>query len=130
MRGAIFLAALWLAAPLAAQSGISVESAVFVERSSGSSLSVAPADRLLRGDRVVTVLTWDAPSRGRYTLVSAVPAALVLESTSRDGLEVSTDGGRNWRPVADGRSLPDGVTHLRWTASAGDGRLTYRARVR
>ncbi|OYW44584.1 MAG: hypothetical protein B7Z08_06415 [Sphingomonadales bacterium 32-68-7] len=132
MRSTIALIALLLnAAPLAAGSeALDVRSAVFIERSDAQGRRIEPADRLLRGDTIVTVLTWHAPDRAGYTIVSAVPPALALESASHDAMEVSTDGGRTWRALADARDLPSGITHLRWQAQAGDGRLSYRARVR
>jgi hypothetical protein len=131
MRLVLALVALVVAAPLGARSAaLDVRSAVFVERSDARGLRVEPVSRLLRGDTVITVLTWQAPARASYTIVSAVPPTLTLESASRDGVEVSTDGGRNWHALADARDLPGGVTHLRWQAGTGDGRLSYRAKVR
>jgi hypothetical protein len=79
---------------------------------------------------VVTILRWDAPRGARYTAVSPVPAGLTIESASRTGLEVSTDGGRSWRPLADPDAVPPGTTHLRWRIAGGEGRLSYRAVVR
>lgn len=116
------------AAPLQAQTPpVAIESAVFVERSDGASRKVEPAHGLRKGERVVTVLRWQA-HRGNYTVTSAVPAPLQFEATSADRIEVSTDGGRSWRPVASVR--PEAVTHLRWRAGNGAGRLTYSAIVR
>jgi hypothetical protein len=123
------LGLLALAAPLHAESGVAVESAVFVEHAGEHGLRVEPATRFARGDTVVTVMSWHAPARGRSSIVSAVPAHLVLESVSRNGLEVSTDNARTWHPITDARALPLGVTHLRWPARGG-GRLSYRAIVR
>lgn len=131
MRWIVALIALLAAAPLGARSDtLDLRSAVFVERSDGQGLRIEPVERLLRGDTVVTVLTWRAPARASYTIVSAVPPALALESTSHERLEVSTDGGRSWQVLADARDLPRDVTHLRWQAGTGDGRLSYRAKVR
>jgi hypothetical protein len=118
-----------MAAPLHAQSGVAVESTVFIEHAGKHGLRVEPAARFTRGDTVVTVMKWQAPAGNRSSIVSAVPAHLVLESVSRDGLEASTDNGRTWRRIDDARDLPFGVTHLRW-AARGDGRLSYRAIVR
>ena len=88
---------------------------------------VAPARRLLRGDRVVTVLRWDAPRGASYTAVSPVPVGLAIESASREGVEVSTDGGRSWRRLDDPNTVPQGTTHIRWRIDGGEGRLSYRA---
>jgi len=84
----------------------------------------------LRGDRVVTILRWNAPLGGRYTAVSQVPAGLAIESASRSGVEVSTDGGRSWRRLDDPDAVPRDTTHLRWRIGGGEGRLSYRAVVR
>jgi hypothetical protein len=129
MRWTIPLAALLAAAPLSAQS-VAIDSAVYRERAGDGAMRIEPATRLLSGDRVVTILSWDAPPhRGSYTVTSPVPAGLVLQSASQPGLEVSTDGGRSWRRLADPDRVPDGTTHLRWQVG-GQGRLSYRAVVR
>lgn len=131
MRWTIAGAALLAAAPLAAED-VAIDSAVYRETASADGArQVAPAGRLLRGDRVVTILRWDAPRHGgSYTAVSSVPAGLAIESASRAGLEVSLDGGRNWRRLADPDQVPEGITHLRWRIDGGEGRLSYRAVVR
>lgn len=117
------------AAPAAAQ-GVALQTAVYQERFEDGARTVAPARRLASGDRVVTILTWSAPRAGSYTAVSAVPSRLAVESTSREGLEVSTDGGRNWRALHDADAVPAGTTHIRWRLNGGEGRLSYRAVVR
>jgi len=128
MRWTIATAALLAAAPASAQQ-VAIDSAVYRERVSEGTSQVEPALHLSRGDRVVTILTWDAPRGRSYTVVSAVPAGLVLHSTSHPGLEVSTDGGRSWRGLAGPDRVPSGTTHLRWQVG-GAGRLSYRAVVR
>ena len=128
MRWTTALAALAAALPAHAQD-VAIDSAVYLERESGGETQVVPATRLMRGDRVVTILTWEAPREGSYTVVSPVPAGLALQSASRAGLEVSTDGGRTWRKLADPDAVPSGTTHLRWRVG-GEGRLSYRAVVR
>ena len=122
------VAAVLAAIPANAQ-GVTVDSAVYLERSGDGTTQIEPAIRLMRGDRVVTILTWQAPRGGSYTVTSPVPAGLALQSASRPGLEVSTDGGRTWRRLADPDTIPSGTTHLRWRIG-GDGRLSYRAVVR
>jgi hypothetical protein len=120
MRWTIALAVLLAAAPLAAED-VAIDSAVYRETAGASGVrQVAPAGRLLRGDRVVAILSWEAPRGSSYTAVSPVPA----------GLEVSTDGGRSWRRLADPDAVPSGITHLRWRIAGGEGRLSYRAVVR
>jgi hypothetical protein len=128
MRWTIILAALLAAAPLSAQ-GVAIGSAVYRERAGDGAMRIEPATRLVSGDRVVTILSWNAPSGGSYTVTSPVPAGLVVQSASRPGLEVSTDGGRSWRRLADPDRVPNGTTHLRWQVG-GEGRLSYRAVVR
>lgn len=64
--GLVCMAAL-AAVPAAAKTSVSVESAVFVERQQiGNIRRLEPAQRLSRGDRVVTVVTWQRlqPSAG------------------------------------------------------------------
>jgi hypothetical protein len=117
------------AAPAVAESAVSVDSRVFIERGDEHGTTLAPSARFARGDQVVTVLTWQAPRRDRLTIVSAVPPGLELESVSRTEFEYSVDAGNTWRVLAIGDSLPRRVTHLRWR-SGGDGRLSYRAVVR
>lgn len=133
MRKAIWPAVLAMAAPLQAEAPASVQATVLLEANSqserGSARHIGPADRFSTGDRVVTILRWNAPAQGSYTLVTSVPKGLSIRSASREGLEYSSDGGRMWHRAADARNLPHGITHLRWRAGPGDDRLTYRAVV-
>src|SRR5688500_4213437 len=128
MRWTLALAATLLTIPAHAQD-VAIDSAVYRERVEQGHARIEPATRLSRGDRVVTILTWDAPGGGNYTVTSPVPAGLTLQSASYPGLEVSTDGGRTWRRPADPDRIPRGATHLRWRVG-GDGRMSYRAVVR
>jgi hypothetical protein len=128
MRWTLALAATVLVSPANAQD-IAIDSAVYRERIDQGQARIEPATQLSRGDRVVTILTWEAPGGGSYTVTSAIPAGLALQSASHPGLEVSTDSGRTWRRPADPNRIPRGATHLRWRVG-GDGRLSYRAVVR
>jgi len=128
MRWTLALAASLIAIPASAQD-VSVGSTVYRERVDDGQARIEPATRLTRGDRVVTILTWDAPSGGNYTVTSPVPAGLTLQSASHPSLEVSTDGGRTWQRPANSNRIPRGATHLRWRVG-GEGRLSYRAVVR
>lgn len=128
MRWTLALAAILPASPANAQD-VSIDSAVYRERVEQGQARIERATHLTRGDRVVTILTWDAPGRSSYTVTSPVPAGLTLQSASHPGLEVSTDGGRTWRRPADPGRIPRGATHLRWQIG-GDGRMSYRAVVR
>jgi hypothetical protein len=122
MRWTIALTALLAAVPANAQDVV-VDSAVYRELVSDGETQIEPATRLTRGDRVVTILTWDAPRGASYTVTSAVPVGLAVQSASQPGLEISTDGGRTWRRLADPDAVPRGTTHLRWRVG-GDGRLS------
>ena len=117
-----------LAAPLHARSpGVAIESAVFIERKGSTDLTIEPAQDFRRGERVVTVMRWDAPA-GNFTITSPGPRALQFERASADGVQVSTDGGRTWLSVRSAQ--PEAVTHLRWRVANGPGRLSYSAIVR
>jgi hypothetical protein len=128
MRRTLALAATLLAIPASAQD-VAIDSAVYRERVEQGQARIEPATHLSRGDHVVTILTWDAPSGRSYTVTSPVPAGLTLQSASYPGLEVSIDGGRTWQRPTDPDRIPRGITHLRWRVG-GDGRLSYRAVVR
>lgn len=151
-RTAIKLAALAaIAVPHAASADSSqmFKPAVFVERQSaagqGTQLAIEPASTLSRGDSVVLVIPWQAPSPvGAFTVTVPVPSRLAfLKSTDR-AQEISADNGKTWGKlgklaVRDGDSLrlasPADATHLRWRMSArdaasGSGRIMVRALVR
>jgi hypothetical protein len=128
MRWIIMAAALCAAIPANAQQ-LAIDSAVYIERGGGGATQIEPATRFVRGDRVITIMRWDAPRSGSYTVTSPIPPSLALQSASHPALEVSTDGGRSWHRLADPDSVPHGATHLRWRVG-GEGRLSYRAVVR
>ena len=128
MRTLGSVALLLFAMPLQAQTTPpAIDSAVFVERNDGGARIVEETRSFRKGERVVTVLRWQAP-RGSYTITSPIPRRLQFESASLEDLEVSTDGGRRWRMLA--LAQPEAVTHLRWRVASGAGRLTYSAIVR
>jgi hypothetical protein len=130
MRCTMALAALLAASAAGAQS-VAVESAVYAEIADADGVRVVePVTRFARGDRVVTILRWEAPDRGTFTAVSRIPAGLALESVSEAGLETSSDGGRSWRRLDEPGRIPRDTTHLRWRIGAGAGQLSYRAVVR
>ena len=118
--------ALAYAAPLQAQDR-AVESRVYLEQAQGESRTVSNATTLHKGDRVVTVLDWNARRTGT-TITSAIPAHLSFLDASEDEVEISTDGGHNWRHLADANGGQ--VTHLRWRSTGNRGRLAYSAIVR
>ena len=138
-----------LAAPAGADTGVRLDSAVYVERTGNSGAAFArtiePARMLSRGDAVVLVVAWRAREGSNgFTLTSPVPAALEYQRDSRGDVEVSADGGRSWGRIgmlaireAGGARLatPEDVTHIRWRipaaqAAHGSGRIAYRAIVR
>lgn len=122
------IALLLVSASVQAQSQpVTLDSAVFVERSEGAARVVEGADRFRKGERVVTVLRWQALG-GTHTVVSPVPPRLQFEGASEDEIEVSADGGRSWKGLT--HVQPERVTHLRWRVGSGPGRLTYSAIVR
>ncbi|AKH41413.1 hypothetical protein FHS61_001901 [Altererythrobacter atlanticus] len=130
MNRIIALAALLSPAVAHAEPRVMIDSSVFVERKADIVRQLKPAERLASGDRIVKVLRWKAPANGEYTATTTpVPKGVSLRGASREGMEFSTDGGRSWQRLADGRFLPQGITHLRWPLGKGPGSLTYRAIV-
>ncbi|MDE2403370.1 MAG: hypothetical protein KGM17_01475 [Sphingomonadales bacterium] len=140
MLGAPLFATPALAAP-----AVSVDSAVFVERTRlhhGETVrSLEPAARLSRGDRVVTVVNWyRLGGNGGFVVTNALPAGLAYQQSAEPSEEVSVDGGRNWGQLGalriGGRTAtPEDVTHVRWRVSptqamAGAGRIAYAGFVR
>lgn len=141
------LAAATLAAgATAAQTGVEISRAVFVERKAPvapgrMARSLEPADELKRGDVVVLMLEWSAPGRpDAFVVSSRVPRDLAFRRSGGMQPQVSTDGGRNWGELGTLRigarkATPEDVTHLRWyvsdaEAALGRGMLTYSAIVR
>ncbi len=128
----------FLSAPAYARADVTLGSAVFVERTAERARVLEPASRLTRGDRVVTVLTWQrsAPG-GQFTLTNPLPRSVYYQGSANDDEEVSVDGGRSWGKLgalkAEGRlATPEDVTHLRWRISSPSnaGRIAYSAVVR
>lgn len=129
----LILAAIVAGTSAQAAEPVAVVAANYVERidSNGQATirKIEPTAQLGRGERVVTVLKWNA-QHGRHLATSRVPPALRLQSASRSDLLVSTDGGNHWLVLADYRQVPAGITHIRWSLDSGEGQLTYRAIVR
>ncbi len=120
-------------------------SEIYVERISagGATRELVPAAALSRGDRVVTLLRWQAPPSLRatgFTLTNALPAHLAWQDSANRDVEVSVDGGRTWGHLGalgiEGRlAVPEDVTHVRWhvspqAAKQGAGRIAYSGLVR
>ena len=127
-----------MTAPALSKSEVTLGSAVFVERTTESARVLEPALRLSRGDRVVTILSWQrAAPGGQFTLTNPLPRSVYYQGSANDDEEVSVDGGRTWGKLgelkADGRvATPEDVTHLRWRISSpgNAGRIVYSAVVR
>ena len=125
-----------------AEAPVALDSAVFVERLSENNVrSLEPATRLNRGDRVVTVVSWQRLGRASapngFTLVNPLPRAIAYQASAREQEEVSVDGGRSWGRIGALRigsrlATPEDVTHVRWRlpATAGSGRIAYSGIVR
>lgn len=138
------------AAPAVARQGVSLESSVYIERSSHTDdgrimRRIEPASRLVRGDKVVLVVEWRTDEHGNaFAVTSPIPGTLKFQRSGLDGEQVSVDGGMSWGELGEikiregrGTRLASGadVTHVRWQVSAreasrGSGRITYSAVVR
>jgi hypothetical protein len=125
---------------------VSLDSAVYIEHAAadnagGLTRSLQLADRLSRGDRIVTILTWQKLSgTGGFTVVNPLPRKVAYQGSARDDEQVSVDGGRSWGRLGElniGTRLAtaEDVTHVRWhvgprQAALGQGRIAYSAIVR
>ena len=120
---------------------VALDSAVYVERLDRGVRSLEPATRLSRGDRVVTVVSWQRlgsnAGSGQFTLVNPLPRAIAYQASARDSEEVSVDGGRSWGRIGglrigDRMATPEDVTHVRWRLpiTEGSGRIAYSGIVR
>jgi hypothetical protein len=134
------------ATPAAARQSVSLDSVVFVERQQpGNVRSLEPAERLSRGDRVVTIVTWQrlgatAGGKASFTVTNPLPRAIAYQDSAREDEEVSVDGGHNWGKlgalrVGSRMATPEDVTHVRWRVTApraakGRGQIAYSGIVR
>jgi hypothetical protein len=132
------LLALFIAAPALAGAQPRIDSAVFVERTRGAVRALEQADRLTRGDRVVTILSWREAEGGGFTVTNQVPRSLAYQGSAHDDEEVSVDGGRSWGQlgkltIGSRQATTEDVTHVRWripAARAASGRIAYSGIVR
>lgn len=126
-------------------SGVALNSAVYVERSSGLARSLRQADRLSRGDRIVTILSWQKQSGPKndnigFTVVNPLPRQVAYQGSTREDEEVSVDGGRSWGrlgelTIGSRQATAEDITHVRWhvapnQAAQGQGRIAYSGIVR
>ena len=131
-----------LPAAVEASPAVAFDSAVYVEHARPGNLrSLEPANRLTRGDRVVTVLTWyRMGGGGGFTVTNPLPRAIAYQASARQDEEISVDGGRSWGKLGAIRlgsrmATPEDVTHVRWrgpanTAANGVGHIAYSGIVR
>ncbi len=137
LGGALCLAAPALAAPL-----ISIDSAVYVEKTlPGKGRMLQPASQLKHGDRVVYVVSWTRMGgNGSFIVSNPLPRSVYYQGSADGSEEVSLDGGRTWGKLdamrVGGRlATPEDVTNVRWhvpasEAARGAGEITYSAIVR
>jgi hypothetical protein len=120
---------------------VALDSAIYVEKADGLTRSLRQASQLSRGDRVVTILTWQKQrGGGGFTVVNPLPRKVSYQGSSREDEEVSVDGGRTWGRIGEltigsRYASPEDVTHVRWhvdprQAAVGQGRIAYSAIVR
>jgi hypothetical protein len=120
---------------------VSTQSVVYVERlQPDATRRLEPADRLSRGDRVITVVNWfrAGNSNDPFVITNPLPSAVAYQASAWDDQDVSVDGGRTWGRLdmlRVGRrfATPEDVTHVRWRISASDhsrGQIAYSSIVR
>ena len=135
-----FLGTACLSMPAAAEPAVSTQSAVFVERRQpDATRRLEPAHRLVRGDRVITVVNWSRamPGSGGFVITNPLPSAVAYQASAWDDQDVSVDGGHTWGRLetlrVDNRfATPEDVTHVRWRIPAARtrGQIAYSGIVR
>ena len=136
------IGAIAAATTASATPNVAMDSAVFVEKSTGKNVrQLEPARQLRRGDRVVTIVSWyRMGGNGGFVITNPLPRAIAYESSAREDTEVSVDGGKTWGKLSQMRigsrvASPEDVTHVRWRiapgiAASGKGHLAYSGVVR
>ena len=131
-----------LAGPAHAGPVVALGSAVYVEKAQqGNVRRLEPASQLVRGDRVVTIVSWQRlGGDGGFTVTNPLPRSVYYQRSADDDEEVSVDSGRSWGKIGDLRygarlATPEDVTHVRWRvpadrAAAGRGQIAYSGIVR
>jgi len=142
VRVLIAIAALTSAIPAHATPNVAMDSAVFVERLlPGNVRQLEPVQRLKRGDRIVTIVSWHRlGGDGGFVITNPMPRAISYQQSARSDEDVSVDGGRNWGRLGSLRigsrlASPEDVTHVRWritpdSALMGRGSIAYSGIVR
>ncbi len=136
------MAAFGLSQTASAAPVVAMDSAVYVEHTQrGNVRRLEPADRLNRGDRIVTILSWFRKAGdGGFTIINPLPRAIAYQASADENEDVSVDGGRTWGKLGDlhvGTRLatPEDVTHIRWripatSATKRRGNIAYSGIVR
>jgi len=131
-----------LPASLAAAPRITTDSAIYVERlQDDAARHLEPAEKLSRGDKVVTIVTWyRLGGDGAFTITNTLPRHVSYQKSARGDEQVSVDGGRSWGRLSELRigarnAAPEDVTHVRWLisgrhAQTGRGHIAYSGIVR
>ena len=125
-------------AAMVSPTNVAIGSDVFVEHLGEANRVLERSDRLRRGDRVVTIVSWRRTlPGGTFTVVNPLPNRVQFDGTADGAEEVSVDGGRTWGKLGQLRigarlALAPEVTHVRWpiASPAPAGRIAYRAIVR
>lgn len=126
--------------PLLARPAVTTASAVYVERvKPDATRRLEPADRLSRGDRIVTVVEWRRlRGAGSFVITNPLPSAVAYQASAWDEQHVSVDGGRTWGRLDTLRlgsrfATAEDVTHVRWRIAGlrrSHGQIAYSAVVR
>lgn len=136
------LPALGLSQSVSAEPNIAMDSAVFVERTQPGNLrSLEPVSQLIRGDKVVTIVSWhNFGGDGGFTITNPLPRSIAFQKSARQDEEISVDGGQTWGRLGKMRAgshiaTPEDVTHVRWRisearAANGQGHIVYSGIVR
>jgi hypothetical protein len=140
--GIALFGSLAIANPALASPAVTLDSAVYVERTqAGDIRTLEPASQLNRGDRIITVVTWYLKRGvGGFSVTNPLPRGIYYQGSADGDEQVSVDGGRNWGHLALLRignrlATPEDVTHVRWHVPAsrsveGKGNIAYSGIVR
>ena len=125
-----------------ARPNVATDSAVFVERLLPNTVRhLERAERLSRGDRIVTIVTWyRLGGQGAFTITNPLPGSVSYQKSAHGDEQVSVDGGQSWGRLAELKvgsrdATPEDVTHVRWRipaqiAQTGKGHIAYSGIVR
>ncbi len=150
--GLAWAAMLMATQPVTAQPALRLDTQMFVERISTDlngrpRRTLASADRVGRGDRLVVIVNWrnesGQPVRD-FAITRPVPRG-TRPDLNDPAMQVSVDGGGRWGRLdqlwlptplgGERRAVAEDVTHIRWrlpdaVQPGRTGRLSYRAVMR